>query len=195
MLAAITAVISLACASVALAAPTKVTGGTTKITASSAVTTLLTANHLTVTPVAPATASGSTFTFPISGGTLNVTTLRGTIRHDGGIQISNGPRTATLRRPTIVSDAAGVSLWAVVRDHTDSVCHRIGRSRFRCRIVSRVVTARIAQVTGVTVSNGTASGTVKITAFTAHVINRLAGKQIAAAGDVLGTATISPTLK
>jgi molybdenum-dependent DNA-binding transcriptional regulator ModE len=64
-----------------------------------------------------------------------------------------------------------------------------------CVIVARVRSVRIARVTDVTVSGGKATGTAKLTDFTARVINRLAGKQVVAAGDVLGSATVSPTLK
>jgi hypothetical protein len=41
----------------------------------------------------------------------------------------------------------------------------------------------------------TATGTLQTTAFTAKAINSLAGKNVAAAGAMLGTATIAPTLK
>src|ERR1700733_4452576 len=56
-IAALTAVGALALPSAAFAA-LKVTGGNTQITASSAATTTMSANHLSVTPLAPATASG-----------------------------------------------------------------------------------------------------------------------------------------
>jgi hypothetical protein len=42
--------------------------------------------------------------------------------------------------------------------------------------------------------NGTATGTINITQFTANVINRLAGKSVITAGTAIGTATITPTL-
>src|SRR5450759_2228371 len=86
---ALAAVICLALAGVALAAFSKVTGGSTQITASPAAAKVLADNHITVTPVAPATASGTTFTFPIAGGRLNPKTLHGVIRHPGGLKLSN----------------------------------------------------------------------------------------------------------
>jgi hypothetical protein len=188
--------VSLAFASVALAAGSKVTGGSTNVTASSGAVTLLTNNHITVTPLAPATASGATFTFPITGGKLNTKTLRGVIRHGGGLALSNGVKKITLRRPTIVSTKHGVVLDALVRGRSQRVCHRSGNHHFtkHCVIIIRVVTARIARVTGLSVNNGTATGTVNITAFTASAINRLAGKHVASAGAVLGTASTTPTL-
>jgi hypothetical protein len=196
-IAAATAVaVPLAFASVAFANGPKVTGGSTKVTASSAAVTLLANNHITVTPLAPATASGATFTFPITGGKLNTKTLHGVIRHAGGLAVSNGSKSVKLRRPTIASTKRGVVLDALVRERSVRICHRSGRHHLRrhCVIFTRVVTARIARVTGITVTNGTATGTVKITAFTAHAVNRLAGKHVVAAGDTLGTATVTPTL-
>ncbi len=192
---ALTSVISLVF--VAAAAATKVTGGTTTVTASTAAAQLLANNHITVTPIAPATASGSTFTFPITGGRLNTKTLHGVIRHSGGITLSNGTAKAALRRLTIVSDKHGVSVFALVRHHTRRVCGHIRarHRRFRCRVVVVWGSARVATVTNTSVSNGSATGTVNITAFTARAINRLAGKHVVSAGDVLGTATVTPTLK
>src|SRR5947209_8015396 len=97
-LTALVAVLALAATSAALAANspfTKIKGGTTTLALNSAATTALTAAHLTVTPVAPATATGSTFTFPISGGRINLKTLHGVIKHHGGITVSNGTKSAT----------------------------------------------------------------------------------------------------
>jgi hypothetical protein len=196
IVAALAATLSLAGASVAQAASSHITGGTTQITASSAAATLLANNHITVTPIAPATASGATFTFPISGGTLNPTTLHGVIFHKGGLTVSNGTKSVSLRRPTLVSSKAGVSIYALVRGRVERSCHRLGRHglRLRCHVIVRLNTARIARVTNASVSGGKATGTVNITAFTADLINRLAGKKVATAGDVLGTGTVAPTL-
>jgi hypothetical protein len=55
--------------------------------------------------------------------------------------------------------------------------------------------ARIATVTDVKVTGGSATGTVNITAATAGLVNLLAGKHVVSAGQVLGTATVTPTLK
>jgi hypothetical protein len=190
----IAVVASLAFASVALAA--KVTGGTTAITASSAAAQALSANHIMVTPLAPATASGTTFTFPIAAGRVNVKTLRGVIVDRGGVAISNGIRTIDLRRPTVVSDKAGVSVLALARGRALRRCHATGarRRHVRCTIVIRQRTVRIARISNLSQSNGSVSGTVTITTFTARALNQLAGKHVFAAGNVLGTATASPTL-
>jgi hypothetical protein len=196
-LVALTGVLTLALAGVALAALTKVTGGTTTLTASDAAAKVLADNHITVTPVAPATASGTTFTFPITGGRLNTKTLHGVIRDGGGVSVSNGTKTVTLRRPTIISDKRGVTVWALLRGKAVHVCRHVGRhhAKVHCLIIARLRSVRIARVTDVKVSGGTATGTAKITEFTAQLINRLAGKHVVAAGDVLGTASVTPTLK
>jgi len=71
----------------------KVTGGQTTITPSSASQQFLTANGISVTPVAPASAgSGGGLVLPISGGRVNGTTLRGFILHRGGLKFSKGLR-------------------------------------------------------------------------------------------------------
>lgn len=195
--AALTTVVCLAVAGVALAAFTKVTGGTTTLTASDAAAKVLSDNHITVAPLAPATASGTTFTFPITGGRLNTKTLHGVIRDGGGVSVSNGTTTVNLRRPTILSDRNGVSVFALVRGRVVHFCRHFGirHARVKCVLIAHLRTVRIARVTGVSVNGGTATGTARITGFTARLINRLAGKQIVAAGDVLGSASVAPTLK
>lgn len=191
------AMCALVLPSAASAKPTKITGGTTQLTASDAAAKLLADNHITVTPLSPATASGTTFTFPIAGGAINTKNLHGVIRHKGGLSLSNGTKTVTLRQPTVLGTKHGVSIWALVRGRTVRVCHRFGRfhARKRCISVVRWHTTRIATVTDVKVSGTSATGTVKITAATAKLVNQLAGKSVVPAGAVLGTATVSPTLK
>ena len=193
-LAAFTVVASLAISGVALAAASKITGGTSQISISSAVSSALTANHLTLTALAPATSSGSTFTFPISGGRLNTTTLRGYIRQQGGLAISNGTATVKLRRLTIDSTKKGAAIYALVDSRTLRECtaarHHVGK---RCDYVIRSSVKRIARLTVVSVSGSTASGTVDLTKYSARVINKLAGTSIATAGMAIGTATSSPT--
>lgn len=200
--AAVAAVASLAFAGSALANSSKVTGGSTKVTASAAAGALLTSNHITVGPLAPATTSGTTFTFPITGGRFSTRTLRGSIRLGGGLTLSNGTKQLTLSRPTVLSTRHGVVLDALVRGPSHRVCHAIGsrrsfghhRIRMRCLVVARVVTAQIARITDVSISKGTATGTVNASAFTAEAINRLAGKHVLSAGTMLGTASTSLTL-
>jgi hypothetical protein len=194
ILVAAAAVVCVACIGVTVASAAKVTGGTTAITASSAALNLLKTNHLTVSPLGAATASGATYTFPIASGKLKAKTLRGYIIHKGGLKVSNGTKTVALRVPTIISNKSGVSLWALVRAPAAHACRLASARLHQGCIVIRLVARRIATIIDVKVTGTSASGTVKITAFTAGALNKLAGKTVAAAGDTLGTATTSPTL-
>jgi hypothetical protein len=195
-------VASLAFAGAALANSSKVTGGSTKVTASAAAAALLASNHITVAPLAPATTSGTTFSFPITGGRFSTRTLRGSVRLGGGLTLSNGTRQITLSRPTVLSTRHGVVLDALVRGPSHRVCHAIGshrafghyRFRTRCLVVARVLTTQVARITDVSISKGTATGTVNVSAFTAQAVNRLAGRHVLSAGTVLGTASTSLTL-
>lgn len=196
LITALAVVASLALASIALAKPAKsvkINGGTTTVTISSAAATALTNNNLTVKPLAPATASGSTFTFPIGRGRMNAK-LRGTVITKGGFAFSNATRTVRLRKLTVISNKNGVSIWALAPVHSRNTC-KPGKTKAvkRCKLVVTYRVARIARVTAVTISGKTATGTVKLTALSAGVINNLAGKKIAAAGTPIGTATLSPT--
>jgi hypothetical protein len=190
----VSALASLAIAGTALA--TTVTGGTTTLTPSSATTSLLSSNHITVTPVAPATVSSGSVAFPIAGGRLNVSTLHGRLRQTGGVQLSNGTKTVTLRALRVISNKNGASIWALVRDRSSRICTHLRRRRAQlaCVIITRLHTARIATITGGSVSDGTFTGKVAITAATAALVNRLAGSQVVTAGAPFGTVTITPTL-
>jgi hypothetical protein len=194
--AAVAAVVALALAAGALAATVKVTGGTVAVTPSAAANSLLSANGITVTPVAPATSSAGAITFPIAGGRLRSGTLHGVLRENGGLDISKGSETVKLRRLRLVSDKAGLVLLAVVRGHAAARCSSLRRlrARARCAIDTSFRVASVARITNVSISNGGGTGTVDITAATAAAINHLAGKHVTSAGAVLGTATVTPTL-
>jgi hypothetical protein len=203
-LAGLLAVIAaLALAGSALAAKAlHVSGGTVTITPSDAAATLLSSNGITVTPIAPATASSGTFTFPIAGGRLTAKSLHGVIRERGGVALSNGTSTVKLTHLRLVSSHRGVSLYAVVRRHV-SACppyaipprhgHGHGHGHGKCHPPKAFAVAKIARITNVTISNGSATGTVHITAATASIVNNLAGKELVSRGAVLGTATATPT--
>ena len=103
----------------------------------------------------------------------------------------------TLRQPTIVSDKHGAWLYAIVRNHAKSSCQpiRLHHPRVQCLIVIRSHSERVAQLIHAKVSGASATATLTLTAASAHLIDTLAGKHVASAGDVLGTGTITPTLK
>jgi hypothetical protein len=185
--AVLTAVAALAMPGSALAAGSKVTGGTTQLAISQAASNALSANHLTVAPLAPATASGSTFSFPIVRGHLQMKNRHGVIQHRGGFTISNGTRTVGVRHPTLVSNKNGVSLFGLVRVRNAGKCRHHPR---HCLVLRA---RRVARVTGAQVQGGSATGTVRLTKFSAGAINRLAGKTVAKVGTAIGNITITPT--
>jgi hypothetical protein len=185
MLALFTAMAAFALAGVSLAATTakRVTGGTATMTITPAASTALSNHHMTITSLAPATASGSTLTFPISGGRVNAK-LHGHLVLGGGFALSNGTQTVQLRRLRVVSNASGVSLRARV---TKSAHNHKGQFRVQYS------DALIARVTGVHVSHGSGTGTVRLTSASASVINKLAGAKIASRGTPVATGTVTPT--
>jgi hypothetical protein len=65
-------------------------GGNTALTVAAGTLKVLTDNGVKVTPIKGASASGRTFTFPITDGDVDATTLAGTIKHSGGLQIAAG---------------------------------------------------------------------------------------------------------
>jgi hypothetical protein len=189
------AITSLVVVSGALAA--KVTGGTTTITPSAAAATVLSNNHITLTPIAAASASSTgALTFPITAGRLNTKTLHGRLFASGGLQLSNGTKTVTVRHLTIVSTKRGASIWGLVRGHSKRLCTGLRRHALKavCYVVTRYRFARIAKITSGTVSGGTFAGNLAITRVTANAINQLAGSKVVSAGAPLGTISITPTL-
>jgi hypothetical protein len=181
-IAALIAVAALALPGAALAA--NVTGGTTQLALSSGAATALQNHHLTVTVDAPATASGSTFTFPISRGRLSTPKLRGRIGQRGVLKISNGTRTVAARHLELVSNQRGVSLWGVV-GQAASVKQTSRHTGAKAR--------RLARLSNISVKNGSATGTVRLTAYAAKAINVLAHHHMARGSMPIGTITITPT--
>ena len=198
--AALAAALTVGLSSVAVAAPSKavrVTGGQTQLTLSAAAVQALSTYHITPAPLAPATASGATLSFPVSGGRLNLATVHGVIRHRGGFSLSNGKRTVAIRELTILASGKTADLWGLVRTSPARTrCTRIGpgHRHVRCYTLYLWHSARIAHITNVTVSNGTATGDAALTAASAGVINRLAGTQVAKAGLAIGTVKVTLTV-
>ncbi len=185
MLVALTVMAAFALAGASLAATTakRVTGGTATLTLTPAASTALNNHHMTITSLAPAAASGSTLSFPISGGRVNAK-LHGHLTLSGGFAISNGTQTVQLRHLRVVSNASGVSLRARVAKRAHN-----HKGKFHVEYFD----ALIARVTGVHVSHGTGTGTVRLTSASASVINKLAGAKIASRGTPVATGSVSPT--
>jgi hypothetical protein len=84
--------------------PVAPTGESTTITLRPVVTAALTKAGVTVGVVAPATVNpDGSVTFPVTGGLVRPATLRGVVRHDGGLTLTRRARTITLSDFVIVS--------------------------------------------------------------------------------------------
>ena len=87
-------------------------GGSTSLTVATGTLTVLTDNGVKVTPIKGASAKGRTFTFPITEGDVDATTLAGTIEHSGGLQFAAGGK--KLRVQDFVIDTRASVLTARV---------------------------------------------------------------------------------
>jgi|tagenome__1003787_1003787.scaffolds.fasta_scaffold19910498_1 hypothetical protein len=168
LIVALAAALALALSAVAHAA--RITGGSTTITPSTAAAKVLSDNGITVTPLRPATAANGAVTFPIRRGHVRIKTMRGLVRHKGGVALSNGSTTFKLRRPAVVLRTGKAFIVAAVRRD-----HRPWHVR------------RVARLTDLQRSGTTATATVHITRVTARAVNALAGQHVVNRGAVLGT--------
>jgi len=109
---------SVGLATAASAATTvDIDGGRTSLTVATGTLKVLTDNGVKVTPIKGASASGRTFTFPITDGDVDGTTLAGPIKHSGGLQFAAGGK--TLRVQDFIIDAGkGVLTARVSGTHT-----------------------------------------------------------------------------
>ncbi len=79
-------------------------GGSTRLVVNPAILPALAAGHITLAPVAPATAAAARWngqdtiaaSFPIKGGHVDGTTLAGIINHTGGLTFSKGAKSLTV---------------------------------------------------------------------------------------------------
>jgi hypothetical protein len=153
-----------------------VTGTKTTITPSAQVTKFLSARHITVTALGPATISSGSVTLPVSGGFVTKSTKAGLLRHAGGVQFSKGSRKLALRHIVLVANAHRGILTAVVVGHRMIVAHLID--------ITHTVSGK----------SGTLSGELTLSSAAAHRINRLFGKHLVSAGADLGSLTSSVTV-
>jgi hypothetical protein len=159
----------------------KIKSGNLQLTVTPAATNALSANHLTLAPLAPATVNGSTWTFPSSHGRIRKTNFHGAIAQRGGFTITNGTKTIHVREPILVSRSSGVDLFAFFRYPWKKI-------RSHGRVVSApVALRRVGNVRNVKLHNGTATGTLRLSQFAANGLNILAGKKFAHRGTAIGT--------
>jgi len=84
----------------ATSAPVTVVGKKTDVVVNPKVSASLKHAGITVTGVAPATAK-TTWLFPVSGGSIVVATLVGTVDHTGGLTFSYNGKSVTLTNPVV----------------------------------------------------------------------------------------------
>jgi hypothetical protein len=155
----------------AQAATVRLDGARTMLTTDPATTTLLFHAGIIPLPVAPAwvvpTSDAARYTFPVTGGAVDATTLAGSIRHSGGLLLaertsSNGWKSLSLTAFTIVISK---------HPHISAVVNGGKRLTIANLDLSKAKIARIAKhgrtfvsVKGVTVDlNATAIGAINAT--------------------------------
>jgi hypothetical protein len=82
-------------------APAAKLGGKTILAPEPQTIDALAAAGVSVTPVGPTSVNGKGIGFPITGGKVDAETLRGKIKHKGGLELSNGQEALTLQRFTV----------------------------------------------------------------------------------------------
>jgi hypothetical protein len=120
----------LAIASVASAAtPNPITSGTTTLTINAKLLKSATQAGIKITAVKPATIKGSKATFTVTGGTIEAATGAGEVTHSGGLKITWGKKSVTLKSFTV--STSGKSLSAKVGGKTINVASLAGVSATR----------------------------------------------------------------
>jgi hypothetical protein len=172
----------------------KLTGVSTTITPSSEATKALTANGVTVTPITPATASNGSVTLPIARGMVNPSNLRGYVVHKGGLKLSKGTASVSLRTFVIRSTGKGAFLSAATSHAGRCAYRRNGHRHFRsCTIRGRITVARLLnakRTDNAETKQTTVTADLKLTREAARAINRRLHQQVVKPGAALGTASI-----
>jgi hypothetical protein len=157
----------------------ELTGGSTALTLDPGTAQALTGLGVAVAPAAGATANADgSVAFPISGGRLSSRTFAGDIAHTGGLTLTAGAKTVTLKDFRI-----GV-------DSTPSLSADVGGQRVE--IVDLDLADLQATLTGRRVVLDGAKATLTQTAATA--LNQAFGTTALKAGLPLGVATVTGTL-
>ncbi len=154
----------------------KIKGGHTSLTVAAGTLAVLTKNGVSVTPIRPASASGATFSFPITGGSVKPRTAAGTITHSGGLTFTVGKTSLGVQDFTI-DTTKGVLTARVSGTHTRVPLLKLDASSAR-------ITARWGCLT---VSNVKAS----LTAEAAAALNKTFGVSLFTAGLPIGVAKVS----
>ena len=119
----------LVIAPLASAAPSPISSGTTTLTINNGLLKKAKKAGIKITAVKPAKVKGSKGTFAVTGGEIEVTTGSGSIAHSGGLKITWGKKSVTLKSLTI--STSGKSLSAKVGGKTVKVATLAGTSNAR----------------------------------------------------------------
>jgi hypothetical protein len=159
-------------------------GGTTVVTADGALLSALTTAGVAITPSGAATMSGSSFTFPITGGRIvykranhgkRTKLLAGFILHAGsGLTLTKATTTATISNFRIVLAAGKIGRVDV----------KVGKGKLKLATLSNVA---------VNATSKSASATLSLTPAAAAALNAAFGTTLPKSGAVLGTVVITPT--
>ncbi len=138
---------------------------------------------LGVTPgiIGPATLSGTTASFPITGGKANLDLSAATVTHSGGLSLTAGATVVNLTDFDIVVGSGGIRLLATVNGAAGKVP------------IADVTLGGAPQVSGRTITLSGAA--VKLSAEAAAALNAAFKTSALAAGLPLGTATVTATGK
>lgn len=119
---------------------------------------------------------------------------RGYILHKGGLKLTKGEKSISLRHPlVVVGKKGGVSPCRPVASAT-AATSAVGRHHGRrAVVVCRSTFRAVARLSDLTRDGSTATATLKLTKYAARQLNKLAGAQFAHVGDLLGTGKVVVT--
>lgn len=172
------ALASAALATLVVAAPAgaattvRLAGGSTSIKLSSKATSAFKQAGIKVSPAKPAKSRAGSLVFPISGGSIDPATAKGTITHKGGITLKMGAGKVTLGSPTL-NTAKG------------TLAVKIGRT------TSTIGTAKGGKVTRNGFATNVAGVKVTLNRRGAATLNTAFGVTAFKAGLQLGTAAVA----
>jgi hypothetical protein len=128
----------------ASAAPNPISSGSTTLTINQGALKSLKALGVKITPVKPSKIKGSKATFAVTGGEIEATTGKGTVTHSGGLKITWGKKSVTLKSFTV--NTRGKSLSAKIGSETIKVATLAGVSATRLGF-GNAITAKKVKLT------------------------------------------------
>ena len=155
----------------------KITGGTTTLDVDAGTLNALTGAGFGVTPAAPATATGASFTFPITKGRVHLNAgwwhrkIKAHIEHSGGITFTKGAVSVTASNPVIVVEKRNARVFATV-----------GGGRLK-----------LLKLTNIAVAGGKGTADATLAKPAAKALNAAFGVTLFTPGLAIGKLTVTPT--